>query len=800
MNEIDDRWRTGLQAEAVTIELTDHGSAERVVRRARRRSARRRGAAGVAASCVVVASGLAWQANRAHQRETPQELVVSDEPEGGADGGGPTELTPTTTMVVSPAPGSVDPSTLPDVPLTASGLTWRAEDVAFGKGLSWVLGGGARAGDGTLVALSTAPGVTGDDGTMQTAVYTSGDGVTWTGKETRGSHWFGDIVASGDRLVAVGTAAATGKIENPQSGGVGDVVVAVSSDDGGSWRDIVLPVDLRGPAKGFAARGIQAQISVVDAKVAHGPKGWLVAVGLQAGADVRSLLPATVDLRFGWTITADGAAVFKEETDPELAAAQRCMYGTGACDGTLVERMKLEGRDYTPTVDRVYTWAELGLDASLTDVLSRRVRLFSSADGESFTEVTAPAALTTGNVMYGGLGVAATATGFAVSTDNGGCCAPSMVGAGVGALQVWRTTDLQTWQALDAVPVTAGGMSHSLGELDGRLVVAGQQNGLPVVAVADGTTWTVTPLGKPLVAAGEQLVNTTASVGPSGVAVIGTTMEDPVAKAALSVSDNGYTMRIDGSQRGVSVTDPNGQVVARLPDIFNGAANAKVRVTPGGYDDGSGGVAFPTTAMAAPTATAVLEPTTTTMVGPVLTTPPATYQVRAGDIAVVIGEKAGLTLDQLQAANPAKDLDRLVPGDVLVVPDASAMPTATTPPPVQYAGGPSTMTVTDATTGAVLATFPLTELRQGWERALASAPTEVLRSRLLFSRDGRSWSLTDLAEVSGSASASAWTAVVTASGVIVGVRTGEADPKAPKPQFDGMPPYRQAKALVGTFA
>lgn len=86
---------------------------------------------------------------------------------------------------------------------------------------------------------------------------------------------------------------------------------------------------------------------------------------------------------------------------------------------------------------------------------------------------------------------------------------------------------------------------------------------------------------------------------------------------------------------------------------------------------------------------------------------PGSYTVRAGDVAVLIARKNGVTFAELQQANPDKDLNRIVPGDTLVIPPPSQA--GETVPPVgspsqsstqSSAAGKTTTTAAAAKTGA----------------------------------------------------------------------------------------------------
>lgn len=71
---------------------------------------------------------------------------------------------------------------------------------------------------------------------------------------------------------------------------------------------------------------------------------------------------------------------------------------------------------------------------------------------------------------------------------------------------------------------------------------------------------------------------------------------------------------------------------------------------------------------------------------------PGSYTVRAGDVAVLIARKNAVTFAELQQANPDKDLNRIVPGDTLVIPPPSQA--GETVPPV---GSPSQSSTASST-------------------------------------------------------------------------------------------------------
>ena len=83
MTALHERWRDGLEAEALTVDVPlDDAAPVRVMRRARRRHRRNQGSAALACVALLAGSGLAWKANQGGPAK-PTKLVVADE--GPAD-------------------------------------------------------------------------------------------------------------------------------------------------------------------------------------------------------------------------------------------------------------------------------------------------------------------------------------------------------------------------------------------------------------------------------------------------------------------------------------------------------------------------------------------------------------------------------------------------------------------------------------------------------------------------------------------------------------------------------------------
>ena len=77
---------------------------------------------------------------------------------------------------------------------------------------------------------------------------------------------------------------------------------------------------------------------------------------------------------------------------------------------------------------------------------------------------------------------------------------------------------------------------------------------------------------------------------------------------------------------------------------------------------------------------------------------PGKYTVQAGDVAVLIARRYSITLTELAAANPDKQLDRIQPGDTLVIPPPSQGGTQTPSiaPPTQTTVGANRTSTTAA--------------------------------------------------------------------------------------------------------
>ncbi len=509
MSTLHERWRDGLEVEALTIEITTDGAGpDRVMRLGRRRRRRHQAVATVACLGLVAGSASAWNTNRAGRGQRSTELRIADETE---------DQSPATTVVAYDG-HQVDPATLPMVSLAPSPLDWSARAVPYGKGVNAFYGlASSTSGADGLVVVSTRPGVKPSEGF---AYYTSQDGATWSmAVDSDTSHWFGGIARTPTGLVAVGTAAATAPIESTtdrNGAGVGDVVVSRSTD-GGDWTDVVLPVDLRGGRRAAIDAGQPINLMVSAARVVvHG--------------DVTT---AAV------TITGIPAGDFQQVFAP---------IGRSTADTMAMTRAGLR------FADRTYSWAELGYGPEVADVMGTRTRLYRSTDGETF----APAG-DLDDVQV----VDMAAVGDDVALVLGGTGAA--IGANPFGTSVVLVGSAGTTTMLSALPLDQGGQA-SAGALGGRLVVVGTRGGWPAVATWTGSAWQTTSLANGVVPDGTTAGLERATVGEGGIAIALGIYDDPTA--GLAVSDRGYTLRSLGAQRGfVVIDDATLTELTRLPSL-----------------------------------------------------------------------------------------------------------------------------------------------------------------------------------------------------------------------------------------
>lgn len=538
MSTVEERWREGLVAEAVEIPVAGDVRADRVMRLGRRRRHRNQAVGALACVALVAGSTAAWNANRAGRGDRPTDLRIADETG---------DESPATT-VVGPFDGrAIDPSTLPPVTLVPSPYGWTATPVPFGEAVNALYGWSPGATTSGLVAVSTRPGVRRGADAEGVAIYQSADGVTWSTVADPGTdRWFGGVARTASGLVAVGTAAATAPIERDDAGnGVGDVVVSFTGADGDGWKDVVLPVDLRGVRRLAEAAGLPLSLGVSGAKVVVAGDVTTVAVSVTG---MPRMLP---DL---------------------LAAKGVSIDAVGAVSGRGVQ---VNGR-WIP-------WADLGVPAEVAAVMGTRTTVYRAVDGAGFTVVGAPIDEVSVQDM-------------AAAGDTIG-----LIGHGVGLGSVDNPAGVVVaFVAADGTVTTVGAPpldpgTFAAGSLGGRFAVAGQRGGWPTLAVWTGSAWDARVLANGVVRDGTSLGVQQAAVGEGGVGFVLMEQDDP--SAGIEVTDRGYALRSLG-QRGVALFDAGGTELTRWPSVYDLADVPGVRVVFG----------EPSSAYPEPTTTAVGRP------------------------------------------------------------------------------------------------------------------------------------------------------------------------------------------------
>lgn len=408
--------------------------------------------------------------------------------------------------------------------------------------------------DGTLYGLSTAPGRHDPSRPPGPRVlYRSDDGVEWQTVSLPDAFYPAQLAAHGDQLYAVGTA--------PAGGGGRAVVLGRTSADG-AWEQIDLPLDLAALEQAYGRVGVH------PLTVAVGDSGAVAAVTVMAYPDAEDLLPAGAELA-DWSWTADGLEVYEINCDrATLPKAGGAVASDGSrelpyCRSTAMNRREPVAR---------YTWDELGIDERLRSLIQGEVHVFTSVDGNAFTEVDLPAGARTGAT------VVATDSGYVLITSHWE----------QPHVEVFRSSDGQTWTAEAAA--SFGGYVVSAGTLGGRAAVVtnGDAGSVVLHVMQDDGSWSSTDLTAAIdVPAGKDVRGGQAHFGPLGLAAL-VTVSDPDGSSAAhhvvfvdergvssvaipDVADSGvYPMSVRVSADAVTValldppTDPNGESIRTM--------------------------------------------------------------------------------------------------------------------------------------------------------------------------------------------------------------------------------------------
>ncbi|MEP7046149.1 MAG: hypothetical protein ABI949_05695 [Ilumatobacteraceae bacterium] len=521
-----------LRRQAQSLDIVDTPLAS-VVRRGNQRRERRRVAVGLAA--VAILSGTAIGAIQLLSQPVSHRVRPATDSEPGE--GLPTTMLPSQ---------SADDGALTPVTRVASDVVWNVVEPGSTKALGSVIWDNtALAGQKPpYLAWSSAPGKTANQDFVST-LYRSDDGIHWTASGGA-SFVQPDISMRGvgsraGRLFAFGTAAATAPI--PKGGG-GDVVVDVSDDQGASWHNITLPMDLRGlsTSKGVQSVGFQGDMVVTQTGV--------VAVGVP----VVNVDPSVYSGHNGGYIARrDGAILLDSPTCGGTSPTPTISYGGGyaPADTTPAGATTTNVVPVTAAADScangarqesgLIPWSDLGVDSTaVAQMFSPRV--FVSTDGQNFVEGVFPA-LPDG-YQLGQIDVVATTTGYAATAT---LYAPTS-----GSLaKLYTSTDGMTWSEADM----PSGQYNSTNVLpDGTIVAFGSDTttGAAFTAVSsDGVEWSKMSLGSlldPTDGKSAMLNIGVAAAGPTGITAVGSINVDAAVEAGgFSIEKDGVRLTMTSS-------------------------------------------------------------------------------------------------------------------------------------------------------------------------------------------------------------------------------------------------------------
>lgn len=578
LDELADR----LHRQARSLDIGDTPLAA-VVQRGRQRHERRRVVAGLAT--ILALSGTAIGTIQLLSQPTAHKVVPATDSEPGA-------TTPSVTIA-----GAVPSDQLTPVNRIDSNLAWNVVEPGSTEALGSVIwDNSAIAGQkAPYLAWSTSPGKTANQQFVPT-LYQSDDGIHWVpaGGEsfTQPEISMRGVGSRNGRMFAFGTAAATAPIPN---GGGGEVVVDVSDDLGASWRNITLPIDLRGLAKskGVQSVGFQGDMVASDAGV--------VAVGVPI---VNLDLSAVTGGNVGYIPQRDGAILVNSPTCGNDVTATTTLISiaggyapplvqspsdsvpadtapantipasattTTNVGGTGTAPVEQCTADTAPQQSGLIPWSDLGVDSKAVAAMFTP-RVFVSTDGENFVEGSFPA-LPDG-YQLSQIDVVASANGFTASATLYG------LGAVGGPLaKLYTSADGLTWSESDM----PSGQFNIVNVLtNGTIVAFGSDlTGQPFTAVStDGVEWskvTLANLLNPEDGKTAQLNVWLSGAGPSGITAVAGIDVDAAAEAGgFSIDKDGVRLTMTDSRYQVMVaTDiATGDELGRFDGRTPGDANA----------------------------------------------------------------------------------------------------------------------------------------------------------------------------------------------------------------------------------
>jgi hypothetical protein len=433
------------------------------------------------------AAGVHQRAERRHRRRRNGALGV-------------TGLIATIGLTVALTAGSDDSSlqTAAGPGAVASALRWQVVDTT--TGLGWT-SSSIVAGSSGLYALSTAPGPLSEDGLAgdgRQRLYRSGNGSDWSEIDLPAELWASSLTANGDQLYAVGT--------SPAGGGTRSVVLASSDDGGANWSTVELPTGLAE----LQARSPR-EVIVSGLSVTNGPGGVVATMAVQAVPDIgKRLSQVAPDLAYdgGWNMTATGIDVLAAPAGCSRAATGSATNVSGSASDAVREACAFDPTDQ-PVVG-TFTWAELGVDPELVDLIGGRPLVFVSSDGDTFEPVELPAG-TTGTTPE----VVASADGYVLALGRQDRGAPYQ-----SQTAVLRSADGRAWS--DDPGAATDGYPADAGLLAGRpaFAVYGEGGGMSVRVLGEDGSWSLVDLAGVMTqpAAGSEYGVHGVAFGPLGLA------------------------------------------------------------------------------------------------------------------------------------------------------------------------------------------------------------------------------------------------------------------------------------------
>ena len=544
-----------LQRQAQAVDIADTSVAN-VISRGRQRAERRRVAVGIAV--VVVLAGTVIGTIQVLSKPQTHRVAPSTDSLPGDE-----VATPSVTIAGAPLSDDLTPVTRVD-----SNMLWNVVEPGSTEALGSIIWDNSAVGNQKppYLAWSSAPGKSAKQEFVPT-LYRSDDGIHWTpsGGEsfTQPAVSMRGVGSRNGRMFAFGTAAATAPIPN---GGGGEVVVDVSDDQGASWRDITLPIDLRGLATsaGVQSVGFQGDMVASDAAViAVGVPSVNIDQSTFAGGNgvyipqrdgaISETFPTCGRDVTATTIVVGGGGYVAGTTPAVTAPAD-----TTAADVTSTTDVGVANTksadctgDTGPRQSALIPWSDLGVDpAAIAAMFTPRV--FVSTDGENFVEGTFPAL--PDSYQMGQIDISAIDSGYIATAQ----LYDPLGGASLSKL--YTSADGMTWSESD---MPAGQYNVVSVLTDGTIVAFGYDliSPKPFTAVStDGVEWSKVSLASlidPTDGSSAQLNVLLSGAGPGGITVVaGVDVDAAVEAGGLSIDKDGVRLTMTESRsQAMTATD-----------------------------------------------------------------------------------------------------------------------------------------------------------------------------------------------------------------------------------------------------